>query len=138
MNEFIKHNIIFIGLAIGSGFSLLWPMLNRGANGATNINATEAVLLLNRSKPLVLDVRDATEFAAGHMQGAKNIPVAELASRLKEIEKFKDKPVLVHCQKGMRAKTACGILKAQQFTQLNNLQGGLDAWIEAKLPLIKA
>lgn len=138
MNEFIKHNIIFIGLAIGSGFSLLWPMLNRGANGATNINATEAVLLLNRSKPLVLDVRDATEFAAGHMQGAKNIPVAELASRLKEIEKFKDKPVLVHCQKGMRAKTACGILKAQQFTQLNNLQGGLDAWIEAKLPLVKA
>lgn len=138
MNEFIKHNIIFIGLAIGSGFSLLWPMLNRGAKGATNINATEAVLLLNRSKPLVLDVRDATEFAAGHMQGAKNIPVAELASRLKEIEKFKDKPVLVHCQKGMRAKTACGILKAQQFTQLNNLQGGLDAWIEAKLPLVKA
>ena len=138
MNEFIKHNIIFIGLAIGSGFSLLWPMLNRGANGAANINATEAVLLLNRSKPLVLDVRDATEFAAGHIQGAKNIPVAELSGRLKEIEKFKDKPVLVHCQKGMRAKTACGILKAQQFTQLNNLQGGLDAWVEAKLPLVKA
>ena len=137
MNEFIKHNIIFIGLAIGSGFSLLWPMLNRGANGAANINATEAVLLLNRSKPLVLDVRDATEFAAGHIQGAKNIPVAELSGRLKEIEKFKDKPVLVHCQKGMRAKTACGILKAQQFTQLNNLQGGLDAWVEAKLPLVK-
>ena len=137
MNEFIKHNIIFIGLAIGSGFSLLWPMLNRGANGAANINATEAVLLLNRSKPLVLDVRDATEFAAGHIQGAKNIPVADLAGRLKEIEKFKDKPVLVHCQKGMRAKTACGILKAQQFTQLNNLQGGLDAWVEAKLPLVK-
>ena len=138
MNEFIKHNIIFIGLAIGSGFSLLWPMLNRGANGVANINATEAVLLLNRSKPLVLDVRDATEFAAGHIQGAKNIPVAELAGRLKEIEKFKDKSVLVHCQKGMRAKTACGILKAQQFTQLNNLQGGLDAWVEAKLPLVKA
>ena len=138
MSEFIKHNIIFIGLAIGSGFSLLWPMLNRGANGASNINATEAVLLLNRSKPLVLDVRDATEFAAGHIQGAKNIPVAELSGRLKEIEKFKDKPVLVHCQKGMRAKTACGILKAQQFTQLNNLQGGLDAWVEAKLPLVKA
>ena len=137
MNEFIKHNIIFIGLAIGSGFALLWPMLNRGANGAANINATEAVLLLNRSKPFVLDVRDEAEFAAGHIQGAKNIPVAELAGRLKEIEKFKDKPVLVHCQKGMRAKTACGILKAQHFTQLNNLQGGLDAWVEAKLPLVK-
>lgn len=137
MNEFIKHNAVFIGLAIGSGFALLWPMLNRGANGVANISATEAVLLLNRNKPLVLDVRDAAEFAAGHIQGAKNIPVAELASRLKEIEKFKDKTVLVHCQKGLRAKTACGVLKAQQFIALHNLDGGLDAWVEAKLPLVK-
>ena len=137
MFEFVKENILFIGLAIGSGFGLLWPMLNRGASGVPNLSATEAVLMLNRDKPLVLDVRDAAEFAAGHIQGAKNIPVAELANRLKEIEKFKDKPVLVHCQKGMRAKSACNTLKAQQFSKLNNLQGGLDTWIEAKLPVVK-
>ena len=137
MNEFIKHNAIFIGLAIGSGLALLWPMLNRSAGGAANISATEAVVLLNRNKALILDVRDATEYAAGHILGAKNIPVAELAGRIKELEKFKDKPILVHCQKGGRAKTACGLLKAQQFTQLNNLTGGLDAWVEAKLPLVK-
>ncbi len=82
-------------------------------------------------------MRDAAEFAAGHIQGAKNIPVAELASRIKEIEKYKDKPVLVNCQRGMRSKTACTILQAQQFTQLHNLQGGLDAWVEAKMPLVK-
>jgi len=137
MFEFVKENILFIGLAIGSGFGLLWPMLNRGASGVPNLSATEAVLMLNRDKPLVLDVRDAAEFAAGHIQGAKNIPVAELSDRLKEIEKFKDKPVLVHCQKGMRAKSACNTLKAQQFSKLNNLQGGLDTWIEAKLPVVK-
>ena len=93
--------------------------------------------MLNRSKPLILDVRDATEFASGHIQGAKNIPLAELEGRMKELVKFKDKPVLVHCQKGMRAKSACAILIAQQFTQLNNLEGGLNAWVEAKLPLVK-
>lgn len=137
MFEFVKENVIFIGLAIGSGIALLWPLLNRGADGVANIAATQAVMLMSRSKPLILDVRDAAEFATGHIQGAKNIPIAELAGRIKEIEKFKDKPVLVHCQKGMRAKGACSILKAQQFSQLNNLQGGLDAWVEAKLPLIK-
>ena len=137
MFEFVKQNAIFIGLAIGSGLALLWPLLNRGASGVANLAATEAVMLMSRSKPLILDVRDATEFATGHIQGAKNIPLAELAGRIKEIEKFKDKPVLVHCQKGMRAKGACSILKAQQFSQLNNLQGGLDAWVEAKMPLIK-
>ncbi len=137
MFEFVKENALLIGLAIGSGVALLWPMLGRGAGGVANINSTEAVVLMNRSKPLILDVRDAAEFAAGHIQGAKHIPVAELATRIKEIEKYKDKPVLVHCQKGMRAKGACSILKAQQFTQLNNLQGGLDAWVEAKMPLVK-
>jgi rhodanese-related sulfurtransferase len=137
MLDFIKQNILLVGLAIGSGFMLLLPLLNRSASGVANLTATEAVLMLNRGKPLILDVRDAAEFAAGHIQGAKHIPMAELATRIKEIEKFKDKPVLVHCQKGMRAKGACSILKVQQFSQLNNLQGGLDAWIEAKLPLVK-
>ena len=138
MFEFVKENAMFVGLAIGSALALLWPLLNRGASGVANVSATEAVMLMSRSKPLILDVRDATEFAAGHIQGAKNIPMAELASRVKEIEKFKDKPVLVHCQRGMRSKTACSILRAQQFSQLHNLQGGLDTWVEAKLPLIKA
>lgn len=138
MFEFVKENALLIGLAIGSGIALLWPMLNRSSAGVTNINSTEAVLLMNRSKPLILDVRDAAEFSTGHIQGAKHIPVSELAARMKEIEKYKDKPVLVHCQKGMRAKGACSILKAQQFSQLNNLQGGLDAWIEAKMPLVKS
>jgi rhodanese-related sulfurtransferase len=137
MFEFIKNNALLVGLAIGSGVALLWPMLNRNAGGVANVSATEAVMLVSRSKPLVLDVRDEAEFAAGHIQGAKHIPVAELAGRIKEIEKFKDKPVLVHCQKGMRAKAACGILRGQQFSQLHNLQGGLDTWVEAKLPLVK-
>lgn len=135
--EFIKENALLIGLAIGSGLALLWPMLNRKSGGAPNISVTEALMLMNRSKPLVLDVRDAAEFVAGHIHGAKNIPVAELAARTKEIEKYKDKPVLVNCQRGMRSKTACTILQAQQFTQLNNLQGGLDAWVEAKMPIVK-
>lgn len=137
MNEFVTQNALLIGLAVGSGLALFFPLLNRGASGVTNVSATEAVLLLNRNKPLILDVRDEAEFAAGHIQGAKHIPVAELLTRIKEIEKFKNKPVLIHCQKGMRSKGACSILKGQQFEQLHNLQGGLDAWLDANLPLIK-
>lgn len=136
--DFIKQNAIYIGLAIGSGFSLLWPLLtNRGAGGVANISPVEAVTLMNRGKPLILDVRDEAEFAVGHIQGAKHIPVAELESRMKEIVKFKDKPVLVHCQKGMRANKACAILRSAEFTQVHNLQGGLESWIVAKMPVVK-
>lgn len=136
--DFFKENVMLIGLALGSGVMLLWPMWSRGAAGVPNISATEAVMLMSRAKPLILDVRDEAEFAAGHIQGAKHIPLADLSNRIKEIEKFKDKPVLVHCQSGMRAKTACTLLRTQQFSQLNQLKGGLNAWQEAKLPLIKS
>jgi rhodanese-related sulfurtransferase len=139
MFEFVQHNAIYIGLALGSGLALLWPVLSRSsAPGVPNISASEAVLMMNRDKPLILDVRDAEEFAAGHIQGAKHIPVAELVARVKEIEKYKEKSVLVHCQRGVRGRTACVILQAQQFTKLRHLDGGLDTWIKANLPLVKS
>lgn len=135
--EFIKANAIYIGLALGSGFALLWPLLSRGNAGVPSVSPTEAVLLMNRSKLLILDVRDEAEFAAGHIQGAKHIPLGELESRIKELGKQKNKPVLVHCQRGMRSKTACKLLAGHEFAQLHNLEGGLDKWIEAKMPLVK-
>lgn len=137
--EFFKHNIMLIGLAIGSGAMLLWPMLNRGgSSGAANLTPNEAVLLMNRANVLILDVRDEAEFASGHITGAKHIPLAELESRLKEIQKYKDKPVILNCQAGMRSSKACAVLHKLEFTQLHNLQGGLNAWTQAKLPLVKA
>lgn len=136
--EFFKQNVLLIGLALGSLGALLWPMLQRTPAGAVLVSVTEAVLMMNRAKPLILDVREVSEFAQGHIAGARNVPVAELDSRLTELTKFKDKPVLVVCQSGVRAKTACTLLKAQQFSQLHQLQGGLNAWVEAKMPVVKA
>lgn len=136
--EFFKENVLLIGLALGSGLALIFPMLSRGASGVPNISATEAVMLMSRNKPLVLDVRNAQEFADGHLTGAKHIPLADLAGRVAELAKHKDKPVLVYCQSGMRAKKACTVLAAQGFTQLHQLKGGLLAWQEAKLPVQRA
>ena len=135
--SFFQENVLLIGLALGSGIALIWPMLSGGAAGAVAISVTEAVLLMSRNKPLVLDVRDEAEFAQGYIASAKNIPVANLAARVAELQKHQDKPVLVYCQSGMRAKTACAILKGQQFSQLRVLSGGLNAWQEANMPVEK-
>lgn len=132
------ENALLVGLAIGTGLALLWPMLVNGAGGVPNISATEAVMLLSRNKPLVLDVRKPEEFAEGHIQGAINMPMETIKDRIGEIQKYKEKPVVVNCQRGMRSKAACSILKAQAFTQLHNLEGGLDAWASAKLPIVKS
>lgn len=135
--EFFRQNVLLIGLAIGSGLALLLPMLSRSAAGISVLSVTEAVMLMSRKSALVLDVREPDEFAQGHLQGARNVPLSQLSARLKELEKFRDKPVLVVCERGRRANSAAKLLKAQNFTALNVLKGGMQAWIEAKMPSSK-
>lgn len=134
--EFFKSNILLIGLAIGSGIMLLLPSFRKGAGGVPNLSPAEAVTLINRSNAFVLDVRDEAEFASGHIADATHIPVTDLAARIGELKKYQNKTILVNCQKGMRSAKACDILRKAEFTQVNNLQGGLSAWIEAKLPVV--
>ena len=134
--EFFKSNILLIGLAIGSGIMLLLPSFKKGAGGVPNLSPAEAVTLINRSNAFVLDVRDEAEFASGHIADATHIPLADLEARIGELKKYQNKPILVNCQKGMRAAKACDILRKAEFTQVNNLQGGLSAWLEAKLPVV--
>ena len=135
--EFIRSNALLIGLAIGSGIMLLLPMFKKSAGGVPNLTGAEAVTLINRSNALVLDVRDDAEFENGHIADALHIPLANLEARLGELKKYKNKPILVNCQRGARAAKACDILRKAEFTQVHNLQGGLNAWVEAKLPIVK-
>jgi rhodanese-related sulfurtransferase len=136
--EFIKDNALLIGLALGSGIMLLLPSFGKRAGGVPNLSTAEAVTLINHNHALVIDVRDDAEFASGHIVDAKHIPLAQLADRLKELAKYKDKPLLINCQRGARSAKACEILRQAEFKQVHNLQGGLNAWVEAKLPIVKA
>ncbi|MBS1143549.1 MAG: Rhodanese-like protein [Proteobacteria bacterium] len=133
--EFINQNILLISLVVVSGLSLLWPVLMRPSGNS--VGPVEATQLINREDAHILDVREADEFAAGHLPEAKNIPVSKLAERLGELEKFKDKPVIVCCASGMRSNKACGELKKQGFEKLYNLAGGVDAWVGAGYPVKK-
>ena len=135
--EFFKSNILLIGLALGSGMMLLLPMLKKNADGVPNLSPADAVTLINRSNAIVLDVRDDSEFAGGHIAEALHIPLSSLNDRLAELKKYKNKPILVNCQRGMRSAKACTILHKAEFTQVHNLDGGLLAWVAAKLPVVK-
>lgn len=135
--KFLAENIFLVALAVTSGLMLLWPMLKRGAGGVASATPAEAVLLINRSNALVLDVREDAEFAAGHIMEAKHIPLSQLAGRIEELKKHKNKPILVNCQHGVRSGKACDILKKHEFAQVHYLEGGLEAWAKAKLPVVR-
>lgn len=133
--DFIYQNILLIALVVVSGVALILPMLM--GSGANDVNPAAATLLINREDAQVIDVREADEFAAGHLPEAKNVPLAKLADRISEIERLKDKPVIVCCASGMRSGKACGELRKLGFAKIHNLSGGIDAWVGAGYPVKK-
>jgi rhodanese-related sulfurtransferase len=134
--KFVTENIFLIAIAFVSGGMLVWPLVRRGAGGAS-VNTFQATLLMNKKDSLVLDVRDAAEFAQGHILNARNIPLDELEGRLKEIERYKEKPVIIACAVGNRSGSAAGVLRKHGFTEVVNLSGGIAAWRQAGLPTEK-
>lgn len=84
--------------------------------------------LSSHPEALVLDVRDAAEWADGSIDGARRIPATELASRLGEIDSWKTSAVVVVGGAGASARTACQILTGAGFQQVMNLEGGMTAW----------
>ena len=133
--DFIYQNVLLIALVVVSGVALILPMLM--GSGANDVNPAAATLLINREDAQVIDVREAEEFAAGHLPDAKNVPLAKLADRISEIERFKDKPVIVCCASGMRSGKACSELGKLGFAKVHNLSGGIDAWVGAGYPVKK-
>lgn len=134
--EFIQNNLLLVGLAVVSGAMLLWSFIGGKVAGVAQVDTLEATRLINQDA-LVLDVREDKEFAGGHIPKARHIPLGALASRLGELEKFKNKPIVVNCRSGQRSARACGVLKKHGFEQAVNLAGGIMAWESAHLPVEK-
>ena len=135
--EFLQDNLWLVAALIGSGALLVWPSVAKLFGGAKEANSLQATQLINHQDALVLDVREEKEFQAGHIPGARHIPGGQLGGRLKELERFKTRPILVNCRSGMRSATACNVLHREGFTEVYNLKGGIAAWEQANLPLEK-
>lgn len=135
--EFIQQNIWLILIAAFSGIMLLLPIVRGKLSGALSADTTQTVQLINHQDALILDVREANEFAGGHIANARHIPLGQLATSLKPLEKHKDKTIVVNCQSGTRSAMACGVLRKNGFNQVYNLKGGIKAWQQAGLPVVK-
>ena len=130
-------NMMLFGGAMATGVMLLWPLVMRPFRAGREVSTVEAVQLINRKDALVIDVRDTGEYEAGHIAGARHIPEKQLAERLKDLEKFKDRPLIVACRTGMRSGVAVQVLRRNGFNEAVNLTGGIAAWQQAGMPLEK-
>ena len=135
MVEFLQANMLWVAVAVTSGTMLLWPLVS-GA-GVPGVGPADATLLINREDAIVLDVRETAEWNDGHIAGARHIAMGSLDQHLSELEKFKQRPIIVVCASGNRSSGACGKLKKAGFEKVYNLSGGVSAWAGANLPMTK-
>lgn len=135
MLEFLKqpYNILLISTVVCSGAMLVLTSLRRGAA----VSPTEATLLMNREDALLIDVREPAEFESGHIPNARSIPLSALKERIGELEKFKSRPVIMQCASGARSRRAAEMVQKAGFERVYNLEGGIQAWSQANLPVSK-
>ena len=132
--SFLIDNWMLILVALTSGAALLWPVLSQGQG----LNVAEAVLLMNRDKAVVIDVCEPGEYAAGHINGARNVPLAQLEAQLPNVVKSKTAAVILVCQAGARSGRALAVARKMGYENAQSLAGGLKAWQAASMPVSKA
>jgi rhodanese-related sulfurtransferase len=134
--KFLLDNWMLVTIAILSASMLFMPVVQGAVAAGLDPNA--AVQLMNREKAVVVDVCEPGEYAAGHIAGAKNIPLGELEAKLSGAVKNKTLPLILVCQSGARSGRALATAKKLGYDHAQSLGGGLKAWAAAGLPVEKA
>lgn len=137
MLQFLQNNIWTILIALTSGAMLFWSFFGNRIRGIKEVDHIAAMQLMNHKSALVLDVREQSEYDSGHILSSKHIPLGKLHDRLGELEKYRERPIVVVCRSGQRSSSACAMLGKKGFAQALNLNGGVMAWQKASLPLEK-
>ncbi len=107
--------------------------------GGAVISAQKAVNLINKQQAIVLDLRESSEFVTGHITQALNLPYIQLKAgeHKKTLESFKGHPVILVCKMGQHSSAIGNLLKAQGVVEVYRLEGGLQGWLNEKMPLVK-
>jgi rhodanese-related sulfurtransferase len=128
-------NLVLIAALVVSGGLLLWPTLSgRGRGG---LSAAEATQLINRRNAVIVDLRPAADYAGGHLPSARHLEFAELQAKIGQIAKNKGNPVLLVCQNGLQSNKALRVVREAGYAEVHVLQGGLNAWQQAGMPVVK-
>jgi len=135
--DFVSEHWILSSLWLVVFFLLVSDLVKKRFSTVRPLKPQEATIAVNRGG-IFLDTRDAEEFAKGHIHGSKNVPLAKIrAGETKTLDKYKDAPIVTVCNYGNTARSAAAALEKAGFTKVSVLQGGLQAWQSANLPISK-
>ncbi len=115
---------------------LIMLFVHETRKSGPSLTPQQAINLVNSEEGVFLDLRDAAEFGKGHIVGAINIPAAKLPERMVELEKYKDKPIVLVCKMGQQSGTAGKQLRAAQYDVVSKMTGGMMEWTNLQLPTV--
>jgi rhodanese-related sulfurtransferase len=132
--EFVTNHWMMVSALAIMFMALMW---DSGQKAGPKVSTHEATALINSKNGLVLDIREKADYKAGHIVDSVNIGNAQLLSRIAELEKHKNDPIIVVCKTGQTASAASKILKDNGFAEVYRLSGGIMDWTNNNLPLVK-
>ena len=135
ITHFVINNwYLFLALVV-IVYLLLAEPLRRLMYGIQSLPPGQAVQLINHHAAIIVDVRDPQEFQTGHIRKALNLPLSDFSKRVSELEKYKDKSIVLYCGTGQRSARAATFLRKHGFGSVHNLAGGLGRWRTENLPV---
>ncbi|HEY2417287.1 MAG TPA: rhodanese-like domain-containing protein [Steroidobacteraceae bacterium] len=134
--EYCTHHPYLAALAALAAAAALGYELWLRAQNAGALAPQDVIRLMNQGAT-VLDLRAAEAYAAGHITGARNFDPLQIAAASESLKKYKERPLILYCDRGTTTAAAVRTLVQQGFTKVFNLRGGLTAWRAENLPLAR-
>ena len=131
-----RHLYLSMGL-VGLTVALVYTEIGRLTRGYTALRPAELTGLINRDNALVVDLSPSGDFEKGHIAGSRNVALSQFDPESKLLAKVRDLPVVVVCRNGQGSGDAAKRLKKAGFSKVHWLDGGIQAWQQADLPLVK-
>ena len=116
MERYLEFAINHWEMVVALVLTLLVLLITERRKAAPSVSPQQATVMANGEDALLLDIRAPADFKAGRVIGAKNIPFADLTKRMSELEKHKDKPIVIICKTGQTASSAANMLKKADYT----------------------
>jgi rhodanese-related sulfurtransferase len=125
-------------LAGALAVAIILLVMHESRRGGTSVSPQQVSRLINDQQATVVDLRDPADFRKGHIVGAINIPYAKVDERWDELEKLREKPLILVCKMGQFSSAIGKKLTAKQFASIYRLGGGIAEWQTSQLPLVKS
>lgn len=134
LSEFSANHTLLVGAFAALLVAVFINEFKHASQNFSKLTPAGAIQLINNEDVVLLDVREPAETAAGKIAKSIQIPVGSVAQRIGELDKYKDKHVIVYCKTGQRSGLACRELNKAGFDKVFSLSGGMMAWQDAHLP----